>query len=113
MTTPAWPSTLPAPLYGIKEESYLPQIRTEMDANYVQSRPRSTRMRRKWTMSFVLSEAQWATLETFFFTYLGSIFTWSHPVTATTHSCRFTGDNISNSIEIPGYRHIDLSIEEA
>ena len=109
-----WPS-ISAPR-TIEEEYYKPQIKTEFEANYTQSRAASSRAIHRWNLSFVLSESDLGTLHTFFNTNLGIAFNWTNPRNSTTYSCRFSGDSIkSKSMGMSGsvnYWSVDITIEE-
>lgn len=109
-----WPAALPSPSLGMSEEIYLPQLKSEFEANYIQSRPRATREIRRWNLKWnAMSESNYQTLETFFIANQGSSFTWPHPVTATNYSVRFSDDNIKSSFNnSPGYRAVEVNIEE-
>jgi len=111
----AWPS-IAEPTYGSSVEVYKPQVRTEFDGNYVQSRPRSTREIRRWTLKWnYMTEANYQTLETFFIANQGTSFTWTEPVTSTGYTCRFSGNGLSSTHVNRGatyYRSVDATIEE-
>lgn len=108
----SWPS-ISNPDFGLKETVYRPQVRQEFESNYVQSRPRTTRATKRWALSWAaLTEADYQTLLTFFNTYQGSSFTWTHPVSAVSYTCRFSGDTLESEITLTGYRRVSLQIEE-
>ena len=81
-----------APSYGLEEETYRPQIRTEFENGAVQSRPRFTGTKKRWpNLSWaVLEESEFQTLEAFFIANQGLTFTWTHPVTSAVYTCRFS-----------------------
>lgn len=107
-----WP-TIQTPNVGTKEETVLAQVRTEFEGGYVQSRPLYTRGRDRLTLVWnALPEADYQTLRTFFIANQGDSFTWTHPLTATSMTMRFTGDSLSGRIDVPGYRVVELEIEE-
>jgi hypothetical protein len=93
---------------------YKPQVRTESDATYIHSRPRSTRGIHKWSLSWTyLSEADYQLLEDFFSANMGAAFTWVHPITSVSYTCRFSSDTLVGDEQVPGYRSgIACSIEE-
>jgi hypothetical protein len=106
-----WPSII-SPDYGLSEDCYIPQIRTEFEANYVQSRRRATRAVRRWALEWsFLPESQYQTLETFFNANQGSIFYWTHPVTNVTYECRFSEDKLKSDINLDNYRKVNCTIE--
>ncbi len=107
-----WPS-IASPGYGIKEAVYKPQIRQEFEANYVQSRPRSTRSVKRWTLSWgLLSESDYGLLLAFFEANQGNTFTWTHPVTSVSYTCRFSTDTLESEIAFTGWRKVTVHIEE-
>lgn len=113
MSYPAWPSTIPAPDDGCSGSHYRPAVKTEFEANYPQTRPAATRSRGKWPLHWgKLEETHYQTLETFFDTYQGQIFTWTNPRTGTAHNCIFSSDEIAFKYVEPDYREVDVGIEE-
>lgn len=113
MTTPVWPSTLPKPDYPLEEKSYKPQVRIEFEANYVQSRAAAKRKRKKFPLRWsLMTEADYQTLESFWDDNQGGLFAWTHPETLTTYTCRFSGDELVGSLVQPGYRKVEVDIEE-
>lgn len=110
----SWPSTLPKPSYGFGEEFYKPQIKTEFEANYGQSRPSVTRSRRRWTLVWkMLSEANYQILRAFFDANQGGAFTWTHPASGASYSCRFSSDSIKSQLIYVGWRSdVQCPIEE-
>jgi hypothetical protein len=94
MANDVWPSTLPQkPLVdGYGEDFPENTIRTEMEVGPAKLRRRSTAAPKKITISFLMTQIQVATFETFFNTTLssGSLpFDWAHPRTGVTESFRF------------------------
>lgn len=108
----AWP-TIAAPTYGTDGEVYKPQVRTEFEANYVQSRPRSTRETRRWTLVWnVMSEAHYQLLEAAYIADAGNSFSWTEPVTSTAYTVRYGEDSLRWSHVAPGYRSVSVRLEE-
>ena len=106
--------SIKAPSYGLQGETYLPQVKNEFEANYVQSRPRATRAVERWNLGWeALPEADFQTLRTFFVANQGGLFTWTHPVTSTVYTCRFSGNGLKYSFAYPGHRRVECPIEEA
>lgn len=70
-------------------------IRTPFEAGYEQTRARTTRTRRKFTLNYDLLTSSDATLlDTFFHTTLNGgagTFTWTNPETSAAHTVRFDG----------------------
>lgn len=111
---PNWPS-IANPSKGFDEEYYLPQAKSEFEANYVQTRKIATRGRHQFALVWnQMSETDYQTLKTFFDTNQGSSFTWTHPISGTSYTCVFSGDSIKSKPGVyPGYRtNVSCPIEE-
>ena len=107
-----WPSIQKAE-FGSDEEVYKPQIRALFEANYVQSRPACTRAIRRWTLKWnYMSEADFATLSTFFNANQGGSFNWTHPITGTVYVCRFSDNSLKSTWSDVGVRAVSAGIEE-
>ncbi|MFK2905005.1 hypothetical protein ISP17_13670 [Dyella ginsengisoli] len=93
MSNPTWPSTLPAPqadnsaAYAGAEEA----IRTQMDAGVAKMRPRWTGTAEPFSCTVKLTQAQWATLQTFYATTLQRTlpFDWTDFRSGSTATYRF------------------------
>jgi len=90
----SWPGTLPqAPDFStFQETSPNVALRTQMDVGPPKLRRRSTAGIRPFTMSFLMTQTQVATLETFYQTTLTggtAAFDWTHPRTGSAASFRF------------------------
>ena len=90
----AWPATLPqSPLVeGYSEETPDLVVRTSMDEGPAKIRRRFTANVRNITHNYLLTQAQVATLDTFFVTTLAGgalTFTFINPRTAATDTYRF------------------------
>ena len=110
----AFPS-IANPSRGLEEETYLPQIKSEFEANYVQVRKSATRDRSKWNLVWnVLSETDYQTLLTFFKANQGLSFTWTHPVSLATYTCVFSTSSLKGKVgRYPNTREgVTLPIEE-
>ncbi|MFA5208638.1 hypothetical protein [Shewanella sp.] len=107
-----WPS-IANPDFGMAEYIYLPIVRTEKEANYVQTRKRATRDRGSWDLSWkAMSETDYQTLLTFFLANQGTSFTWVHPKTAVSYTCVFSTDGLQSKIISPTRRSVEVAIEE-
>jgi hypothetical protein len=88
-----FPATLPAPLISSYAEQRQNQVlRTEMDAGIPKVRRRFTAALTNLQVSWVLTDTQLSTLETFFVTTLlggATAFDWTHPRTGAAVSARF------------------------
>ena len=110
----SWPSvnSLGYPSYGMTEDNYNPTIQTEFEANYLMTRRRGTRSRKKWSLSWgLLPEAQYQTLLSFVNTATGEMFGWTHPVTFAVYTCTIMG-NLTGAIVSPGFRSAKIDIGE-
>jgi hypothetical protein len=114
----AWPDIAPAEL-EMDEEVHLPQVRTEFEAGYVQSRRTANVDKRRFNQTWgvkkretAMTEEDYQVLEAFFLTNQGGAFDWDHPRTGTSYSCRFSGDGIRSSWIAPGLRRVECPIEE-
>lgn len=108
-----WPG-IPNPDWGLEEEFYKPQVKTEFEANYVQTGPAATRGRSKFPLAWeLLSEADYQTLLTFFKANQGLSFAFTHPVASTSHNCVFSGNSIKSKWYSDGWRsNVQCPIEE-
>jgi hypothetical protein len=91
----AWPNTLPAAplLEAFHETPPDTTLRTPMEQGPAKLRQRTTAGARLLTVTYLLSRTQVETLETFYTATLqggSASFTYTHPRTGTTVSCRFT-----------------------
>jgi hypothetical protein len=110
-----WPSTLSSPDWGLEEEYSKPQLKTDFEANYGQSRPKVTRGTDRWgNLGWkLLPEDEYQTLKAFFNANQGSVFVWVHPITGVSYNCRFSADSIKSSFAFPGWRKdVQCPIEE-
>jgi len=111
----SFPSSLPDPeVHGLEEDYNKTAVRTEFEAGYVQSRARFTRARRTWSKIYWtgLSSSDLSTLLTFFNTYQGDSFTWTHPITSVEYTVRFSCDKVNYKYVAPEYYEVTISFEE-
>ena len=91
-----WPATLPQlPEYGWRERKLPNTVDSETDAGPSKRRRRFTKAKRHLVMTFQLTAAQVATLETFHTDTLADAslnFEFPHPRTGVTHSCRWVNE---------------------
>ena len=112
MPLPSWPS-IAKPSHPMEESDFRGQVRTEFEGGYVQTRSRETRARKRWSLRWIaMTEADWGTLSTFFRSYLGSTFTWTHPITSASYTVRFSDDTLQSNVKIAGRREVTVNIEE-
>jgi len=107
----SWPS-IAAPTYTTGGETYLPQLRTEFEGGYVQSRPRCTRATRRWTLVWnAMTNADFATLESAFIADMGTTFSWTEPVTSTSYTVRYAADSLKWTHVNLGVRAVSIGLE--
>ena len=106
-----WPS-IATPSYGSGGELYKPQVQTEFEANYGQSRPAVTRTTIRWPLHWEsMSAADFATLQTFFNTNQGNQITnFPEPETGTMYTIRFLEDRIRWTWNEYGGRTVDVLV---
>lgn len=110
----AWP-TIIAPS-SIEEKDYTPQIKTESEANYVQSRRRGTRSRMLFKLTWEsMSTTDYELLKAAVRTDMGSTFSWTHPLTSTVYECRYSSDGVQGRARAGrvGSWTVSVEIEEA
>lgn len=108
-----FPTTLPNPNVGFDGELYFPQIKSEFEGNYTQSRPRSARGIRRFPLIWnILSAADFGDLQTFFLANQGSMFTYTD-VFGILRTCRFSGDSLKwKYLNTSYYVNVECPIEE-
>lgn len=107
----AWPSII-APTYSTGGETYLPQLRTEFEGNYVQSRPRSTRATRRWMLVWDdMPEADFQLLEAAFIADMGTTFSWTEPATSVVYTVRYSEGSLRWAHKELGYRQVTVGLE--
>jgi len=109
-----WPPSLPQePLIGWVEQWAETRVRTETDSGPAKVRRRFTAGVRQLQLPLALTEAQMATLDTFFdsTTAGGALrFEWQHPRTGATHEFRFL-DPPQIQESNPGLYRLTLNLE--
>jgi hypothetical protein len=106
--------TIRNPKYdGIDERIIKKQVRNETEGGYTISRCRSLRSKLSWGLSWSeMPELDYQTLKTFFETYQGTIFTWTHPISLVAYSVRFVGDEVASNVPYNGSRSVQIQLEE-
>ena len=106
-----WPS-IAAP-NSLTESIIKKAHRSDSELGYIQSRAVWTGSKKSFELGWNgMSTVDKAFLETFFDSNQGSSFTWTHPITSTSYTCLFTGDNLSFEFVAPGYWALTITIEE-
>lgn len=108
-----WPS-IKAPSYPLSEDYIKPQIKGQFEAGYVQSRPKGTIGKTRWTLRWgALGASDYGTLLAFVEANMGDVFYWTHPQTAVTHQVRFVDDTLKSVIFAKEFRIVELALEQA
>lgn len=108
----SWP-TIQAPSFPLEESSVKPQIKTEFESGYVQSRARATVAKRRFKLRWkAMTEANWLSLKSAFEADQGSTFTWTHPV-SNEYTVRYANDELSSTLFSTGLRQVEVDLEEA
>jgi hypothetical protein len=110
-----WPvNSIGPPSYGMTDDFYRAQVKSEFEAGYVQSRPTATRGRRLFQLEWsILSDSKFETMKSFVNSNMGSTFTMSHAVTGEYMNLRFSDGYLRSKIVAPGFRAVTISVEEA
>lgn len=107
-----WPA-IPAPSYTTGGETFLPQVRTEFDGGYVQSRKKFSLQKRRWGLNWNnMEEAHFLALESAFIADQGTAFPWTEPVRGVVYSVRYGEDSLKWSHVEKGYRQVSVVVEE-
>lgn len=110
-----WPSGLPQkPLAeGFAEQPQPNILRSDMDVGPAKMRKRYTSVIRVYGMELLLTTAQVATLETFYYTTLGCVdeFDWLDHRTGAAASYRFRSAPSYSLAGAPGYWRTSLDLE--
>lgn len=96
---------------GEMEDSLL---RSDVGAGYQQTRPKFTRTRLKFGVSYTLSAADVATLRTFERTTIhngADSFTWTHPITSTSYTVRLVAP-IKYALANFNQTNVSLTLQE-
>jgi len=115
-----WPSIAQCSSDLFEQYPQRGQVRTEFENGAVQSRARATSTRWVFVLGWrALSQTDYATLCTFFDTNLGTTFSWTHPITSTVYTCRFSEDRLPPAMfsgfvsGVTAWRMSGLQIEQA
>lgn len=107
-----WPN-IQLPL-TINETTIDPAISSEMEDGIVVTRPRYTRIRRRWELSWQnMRAAAYEALRTFYYGRKGGSlsFTWTNPANNTTATVRFKGD-LNGKASPMGVYNVTVTLEE-
>lgn len=107
-----WPS-IQRPNYPLSEDLRYPQVKTEFENGAVQQRPKWTKPKATFTLSWAaMSAADYATLRAFFIANQGLTVAWTHPDTASSYVVRFGQDSLKSSITMHSFRKVEITLEE-
>lgn len=99
-----WPNIrLPS---SLEETTPDPAIRSEFEDGSVQTRPRFTRMRRRWTLSWAnIKKSQYEILRDFYMNQKGGSlsFSWPNPMNGVMFTVRFVGELTAKTTELDFY----------
>ena len=99
-----WPNIrLPS---SLEETTPDPAIRSEFEDGSVQTRPRFTRMRRRWTLSWAnIKKSQYEILREFYMNQKGGSlsFSWTNPMNGGVFTVRFVGELTAKTTEVDFY----------
>jgi len=107
-----WP-TIQAPSFPLEEEIIKPQIKTEFEAGYAQSRPRATVAKRRFRLVWkAMPDADFTSLASAFASDQGSAFTWTHPSTSSSYTVRYAEDGLRSTLQTTGLRSVSVTLEQ-
>lgn len=87
-------------------------LKTPFEANYLQVRRTSTRKRLMFDLKYDnITEAEFATLETFFNSYVGTIFDYVYPIDSVTYQVTFQNDQLMFNHTDKGYGNTSIILE--
>lgn len=76
-----FPDVSPPHQNHYEESVYKPVLRSEMESNYIITRPRATRSRRHFTLGWeALTENEYNAIKEFYDNNTGNYFYWTHPL---------------------------------
>jgi len=102
------------PTYPIREMVVDSSISSPFENGMVQARPRYTRQRKKWSLSYrALTEDEKNSVSDFYNSMLGGsyYFTWVNPMTEVSHTVRFSG-NLEITQITGSYYTVSFDLEE-
>jgi len=112
-----FPSTIQTSDWRLfREKPKKRQIKTTFESGHVQSRAGATQMKREFTIGWPsMSRTDYDSLVTFFESYQGTVFNFTHPITSVVYSVRFMENELPEAEPIgTAYVKLDgLKLEEA
>lgn len=113
-----FPTLSRAPSYPLSPDGDLEDVvmRSPQASGYEQTRPRSTRARRSFGLSYKnISDADIAALRTFEITTIlngANSFSWTHPITSTVYTVRLAGPIQYERTRSPGVGDVSMKFRE-
>ena len=99
--------------YPLKEQTFLPKVRTEFESGVVQSRPRFTRPKKRFALKWSrLPYTDRLTLDAFFASVGADVFIWTHPLTGVDYKCIFSDDELGGDWVELDDSDLTVNIEE-
>lgn len=114
----AFPTLSRAPSYPLDPDGEVEDVimRSQAEAGYEQTRPRSTRARRNFGLSYQnIPDADIATLRAFEITTLhngADSFTWTHPLSGTTYAVRLAAPIRYAHTRASGFGDVSMNLRE-
>ena len=99
--------------YPLKEQTYMPKVRTEFENGVVQSRNRFTRPKKRFALKWErMPFEDRQTLDAFFVSTGANVFLWTHPLTGVQYKCIFSDDEFSGDWTELDDSDLTVNIEE-
>lgn len=110
----AFPTNIAKPkIEGFTENTSFPTIRTESEAGYEITRRRALKARKTFDLSWsAMTDTDYQLLMTFFETYVGGSFTWTHPKTFVEYTVTFAEDEIEAQRINDSYVSVSIKLKE-
>lgn len=105
-----YPSILP--LVDVKETIIGKTVKTSFDNNYVQQRLKTTRIRRRFELNYMLNFEEYEVYENFFISALGQSFDITNPLTLNTYTVFFASDTLDIQYIHNNLIKISVTLEE-
>jgi phage-related protein len=110
-----YPSLTAKPVYPIDEQREDSSIKTSMEAGYLHTRARFTRVRKSWKFKYnLMSSTDKGTLDTFLDTVKGTVdsFTWTNPVNNTSYTVRFLTIPVFSNVYKGELFTVEINLQE-
>lgn len=105
--------TIPEPRVGSKDSKNIPLITSESEGSYKKVRRRSTKALNSFTLDYTsITESEFAILDAYFETYIGTSFDFVHPKTNVTYSCTFETETLEKTYLAGGFISTSVKLME-